>query len=181
VWWVSGGVYGLMSLGVHYCGENIKAVWNGGMEAVVMLPEWQEVLERNPGNREIMLAQDPGEFLATMERWMAAYCPSGDELVPGLPDARARELNVPALVFRGGTTDVNHPRATSEAVAASLPNARLVEPPWGDNEWNERFTALARGTGDGLFAGSPKLTPILHDWAAEVLTERIPGRSRAWG
>ena len=30
-------------------------------------------------------------------RWMAAYCPCGDELVPGLPDAEGRRLDVPAL------------------------------------------------------------------------------------
>jgi pimeloyl-ACP methyl ester carboxylesterase len=86
LWWISGGVYGLMSLGLHYCGGSLKAVWNGGMEAVAALPEWQEVLEANPRNRALFLAQDPKEFLATMERWMAAYCPCGDELVPGLPD-----------------------------------------------------------------------------------------------
>jgi hypothetical protein len=171
VWWISGGVYGLISLGMHYCGGNVKAVWNGGMEAVVALPEWQEVLDRNPHNRELFLAQDPQEFLATMERWMAAYCPCGDELVPGLPNAQARDFVLPALVFRSGTTDVNHTRATSEAVAAGLPNARLVEPPWGDNEWNERSAARAGGVGEGLFVGWPKLAPVLQDWADEVLGE----------
>lgn len=100
------------------------------MEAVVELPVWQEVLIRNPGNRKLFLAQDPKEFVATMERWMAAYCPCGDELVPGLPDAGARALDVPALVFRSGTTDCNHTRATSERLAALLPNARLTESPW---------------------------------------------------
>lgn len=169
LWWISGGVYGLMSLGVHYCSGSLKAVWNGGMEAVVALPEWQEVLTRNPANREIFLAQDPKEFLATMERWMAAYCPCGDELVPGLPDAQARELKIPALVFRSGSTDVNHTRATSEQVAALLPNARLVEPPWGDNEWNERSAARPGGVGEGLFVGWPKLAPVLHGWAEETL------------
>ena len=167
LWWISGGVYGLMSLGLHYCGGSLKAVWNGGMEAVVALPEWQEVLTRNPANREIFLAQDPKEFLATMERWMAAYCPCGDELVPGLPDTQARALNIPALVFRSGSTDVNHTRATSEQVAALLPNSRLVEPPWGDNEWNERSAARPGGAGEGLFVGWPKLAPVLHDWAEE--------------
>jgi pimeloyl-ACP methyl ester carboxylesterase len=169
VWWISGGVYGLMTLGTHYCGGSLKAAWNGGMEAVVKLPEWAEVLSRNPGNRELFLAQDPKEFVATMERWMAAYCPCGSELVPGLPDAEARRLDVPALVFRSGTTDVNHTRATSEQVAALLPDARLVEPPWGDNEWNERSAARPGSSGEGLFIGWPALAPVLLEWADEVL------------
>jgi pimeloyl-ACP methyl ester carboxylesterase len=169
LWWISGGVYGLMILGVHYCGESLKAAWNGGMAAVAALPEWAEILERNPANRQRFLDQDPGEFLATMERWMAAYCACGDELVPGLPDADARRLDVPALVFRSGASDFNHTRATSERVARLLPNASLVEPPWGDGEWNERSAARAGGVGEGLFAGWPLLAPALQAWADEVL------------
>jgi len=86
-WWISGGVFGLMVLGVHYCSESLKAAWNGTMADVAALPEWAEVIERNPANRELFLREDRAEFVATMERWMAAYCPCGDELVPGLPDA----------------------------------------------------------------------------------------------
>ncbi len=169
VWWITGGTYGLLSLGMHYCGNNIKAVWNGGMEAVVALPEWEEVLARNPANRERILAQDPKEFLATMERWMVSYCPGGNELTPGLPNELASKLTIPALVFRSGTTDYNHTRATSEAVAAGLRGARLVEPPWGDNEWNERSAARAGGAGEGLFVRWPLLVPQLQDWADEVI------------
>jgi pimeloyl-ACP methyl ester carboxylesterase len=168
-WWISGGVFGLMVLGVHYCSESLKAAWNGTMADVATLPEWAEVIERNPANRELFLREDRAEFVATMERWMAAYCPCGDELVPGLPDKEARALDVPALVFRSGASDYNHTRATSENLAKLLPNARLVEPPWGDNEWNERSSARPGGRGEGLFAGWPALAPVLQDWADEVL------------
>jgi pimeloyl-ACP methyl ester carboxylesterase len=163
MWWISGGVYGLMALGVYYCGESLVAAWNGGMEAVIELPEWTEVLTRNPANRQRFLDQDPKEFVATMERWMKAYCPCGDELVPGLRDSDARALGLPALVFRSGISDVHHTRATSEQLAALLPNAALVEPPWGDTEWLER--GAERETVGGLFVRWPLLAPILHDWA----------------
>jgi pimeloyl-ACP methyl ester carboxylesterase len=165
VWWISGGPYCLFALASYYCGESIRAAWNGGMEAVVELPEWAEVLERNPANRQRFLGQDPQEFIATLERWMEAYCPCGDELVPGLPDAQARAVDVPALVFRSGASDANHPRTTSEQVAAALPNARLVEPPWGDTEWIERQEARQ----DGLFVRWPLLAPLLQDWATTEL------------
>lgn len=163
MWWISGGVYGLLSLGNHYCAGSIAAAWRGGMEAVVELPEWSEVLERNPSNRERLLAQDPKDFIATMERWMLTYCPCGDELVPGLPDEQGRQLGVPTLVFRSGQSDLSHRRETSEQIAELLPNARLVEPPWGDNEWNER-SAQHAGRGAGLFVGWPKLAPVLTEW-----------------
>jgi pimeloyl-ACP methyl ester carboxylesterase len=169
VWWISGGVFGLMTLGVHYCSGSLKAAWNGTMEDVADLPEWAEAIGLNPRNRELFLRQDRVEFLATMERWMAAYCPSEDELVPGLPIAEARDFDVPTLVFRSGASDFNHTRATSENLAKLLPNARLIEPPWGDTEWNDRSAARAGGKGEGLFVGWPALAPVLQEWADEAL------------
>jgi len=169
MWWISGGVFGLMTLGVHYCSGSLKAAWNGTMQDVANLPEWAEVIASNPGNRDIFLAQDQEEFLATMERWMAVYCPRDDALIPGLEDSEALALDVPTLVFRSGASDYNHTRATSESLAKLLPSARLVEPPWPDTEWNDRSSARPGGAGEGLFVGWPKLAPILHDWAQEAL------------
>jgi pimeloyl-ACP methyl ester carboxylesterase len=167
VWWISGGPYGLISLATHYCGESIRAAWTGGMEAVVELPEWAEVLERHPANRQRFLDQDPKEFIATLERWMVVYCPCGEEVVPGLTDAEAAKLDQPSLVFRSGESDPHHTRATSERLAEVLPNSRLVEPPWGDREWLERHTPAARD--QGLFARWPLLAPMLQAWSKEVL------------
>jgi pimeloyl-ACP methyl ester carboxylesterase len=165
IWWISGGVYGLLSLATHYCGESVRAAWMYGMEAVADLPEWAEVQAANPSNRDRFLAQDRGEFIATMQRWMQAYCPRDDEPVPGLPEADARALTIPSLVFRSGESDPHHTRATSEALAQILPNGRLVEPPWGDREWIERGEARE----EGLFARWTLLAPQLLEWQAEVL------------
>jgi pimeloyl-ACP methyl ester carboxylesterase len=169
VWWISGGIYGLMTLGTHYCGGSLEAAWRHDMASVADLPEWAEVLERNPGNRQRILEQDRDAFISAMERWMLAYCPCGDELVPGLPDADARDLDVPALVFRSGARDPHHTRATSEEVARLLPNANLAEPPWGDREWLERQDALAGDPGLGLFVRWPLLAPQLEAWATSSL------------
>ncbi|HWF16363.1 MAG TPA: alpha/beta hydrolase [Acidimicrobiales bacterium] len=165
IWWISGGVYGLLSLATHYCGGSLAAAWTSGMEAVAALPEWAEVVERNPGNRQRFLDQDPKAFIAGMERWMLAYCPRDDEHIPGLPDADARALDVPALVFRSGAVDVHHTRATSERLAQLLPRAQLVEPPWGDREWLERQDVHE----EGLFARWPLLAPQLLDWQANTM------------
>ncbi|HVT22135.1 MAG TPA: alpha/beta hydrolase [Mycobacteriales bacterium] len=159
---MSGGLYGLMTLGVHYCGGSLATAWTKDMAAVADLPEWAEVIARNPHNRQRFLDQDRAQFIATMERWMAAYVDKDDELVPGLPVAHARALDVPALVFRSGASDVNHTRATSERVAQLLPRATLVEPPWADTEWNER---MAEGPAAGLFRRWPLIAPQLDDWA----------------
>jgi pimeloyl-ACP methyl ester carboxylesterase len=169
LWWISGGAFGLMSLGLHYCGQSLVKAWEGSMEDVVALPEWEEVLERNPSNRQRFLDQDRRDFVETMERWMLAYCPCGDELVPGLPSAAARALDVPTLVFRSGESDAYHTRATSEQVAEALPNARLVEPPWGDREWIERGEAR-EATGGSLFERWYLLVPQLTEWSRDVFT-----------
>ena len=163
VWWISGGIFGLMTLGVVYCGESIRAAWQGGMEAVVGLPEWAEVLERDPANADRLRALDPREFIAVLERWMAVYCPDPGAVVPGLPDATLATLAVPTLVFRSGASDPYHTRATSEALHARIPGAELVEPPWGDREWIERSDAARAGTGH-LFERWPLLAPQLLEF-----------------
>jgi pimeloyl-ACP methyl ester carboxylesterase len=162
--WVSGGVYGLINLAPVYCGEPIRAAWSGGMEAVVALPMFEEVLARNPRNRERFLALDPRELIAHLERWMLVYVPRDDALVPGLPDERARALAVPTLIFRSGASDPHHPRETTERLHALIPGSELVEPPWPDDEWNRRSAASAAGTGH-LFERWPLLAPQLLEWA----------------
>jgi pimeloyl-ACP methyl ester carboxylesterase len=164
--WISGGVYGSMLLGVHYCGESIRVAWREGMAAVAALPEWAEVIERNPSNRDRFLALDPKAFIATLEQWMLVYCPRADAPVPGLTTEQCAQMRVPALVFHSGESDPHHTRATSELVARVLPNARLVEPPWGDREWADRSDAARDGRG-GLFERWPLLAPQLLGFAAE--------------
>ncbi len=168
VLWISGGAFGLMTLAVHYCGGSLSTAWTQGMEAVAALPEWAEVVERNPRNRQRFLDQDRKRFIETMERWMLAYYPRAGEVVPGLSDEEARSIKVPTLVFRSGESDAYHTRATSEAVAALIPNARLVEPPWPDTEWYDGQVRRAHGEQHGPFERWPLLAPQLLAWANEV-------------
>jgi pimeloyl-ACP methyl ester carboxylesterase len=169
MWWISGGVFGLMVLSTYYCGGSIEAAWKYGMERVVELPEWQEVLERNPGNRERFLALDRHEFIRDLERWMAAYAPPvAGQTIPGIPDEDiTAAITVPTIVFRSGASDPAHPRATSEAVAALIPQAKLLEPPWGDREWIERGERRD-APGESLFRSWPKLVPQLAEFGDEV-------------
>jgi pimeloyl-ACP methyl ester carboxylesterase len=168
-WWISGGVFGLLVLATHYCGGSLAAAWTDGMEAVADLPEWAESVERNPSNRRRILEEDRDVFIATMERWMEAYCPRDGQHIPGLPDEDVRALDFPAIVFRSGESDAYHTRATSDALASLLPRASLVEPPWGDREWIERGEAREEH-GEGIFSRWPLLAPQLLAWQAEVLS-----------
>jgi 2-hydroxy-6-oxonona-2,4-dienedioate hydrolase len=72
VWWISGGALSLISLAAYYCVGSAIAASRGGMAAVADSPGWAEQLQRNPKNRDILLAQDPERFIETMERWAVA-------------------------------------------------------------------------------------------------------------
>jgi pimeloyl-ACP methyl ester carboxylesterase len=168
VLWISGGVFGLMTLANVYCSPSMRAAIMGDMADVADLADWAEVTGKNPANRQRILDQDRSTFLRTMERWMAAYYPKPDEAVPGLPEGLTRSIEVPALVFRGGESDWWHPRVTSEAVAGLLPKSQLVEPPWPDTEWIDGSNRRAHGDQQGAFERWPLLAPQILQWADET-------------
>ena len=168
VLWISGGVFGLMSLANVYCSPSLRAAIMGDMKDVADLTDWAEVIRRNPGNRQRILDQDRSTFMRTMERWMAAYYPKSGEAVPGLSEDLTRSITVPALVFRSGESDWWHPRVTSEAVAGLLPDSRLVEPPWPDTEWIDGSTRRAHGNQQGAFERWPLLAPQILQWTEET-------------
>lgn len=158
VWWISGGTVGLITLGNYYCCGSALAASRGGMEAVAALPEWALQIQRNPKNREIVLAQDREEFIRTMERWTEFYVPSPVSPVPGMSPEDFAQLRMPALVYRSGRRDLSHPRRTSDWVRAMIPHCEYRDPPWPDDEWNYRVAHPA-GEGGGLFVSWPKLAP----------------------
>jgi pimeloyl-ACP methyl ester carboxylesterase len=163
VWWISGGALSLISLAAYYCVNSAIAASRGGMAAVADLPGWSEQLQRNPRNRDILLAQDPERFIETMERWALAYMPSKTSPVPGMSPESFARLRMPVLVYRSGKSDLSHTRRTSEWVHELIPHSELREPPWPDDEWNNRSSYAAKH-GSGHFAGWPLLAPAILDF-----------------
>ncbi|MDG2005046.1 MAG: alpha/beta hydrolase [Novosphingobium sp.] len=163
VWWISGGLTGLLTTGTGYsCNSALAASW-GGMESVAELPDWADQIERNPQAREAILAQDPDEFIRTMERWTEFFFPSEVSPVPGMTPQDFARLRMPTMVFRSGKSDLSHPRKTSDWVTRMLPQSEYVDPPWGDDEWNTRCTTHLKD-GSPLFANWPKLAPQILEF-----------------
>lgn len=165
IWWISGGPVGLAGLAYFYCSDQLTAAAQGGMEAVVELPSWADQISRNPRIRDILLAQDPWEFIDVMQKWGKAFAYSDDSPVPGMSPEEVDRLTMPILVFRSGRSDMAHTRRTSEWVHEILPNSTLAEPPWPDGEWNYVSTfpndvAKRRGR----FERWPLLAPMLLDF-----------------
>ncbi|MDE2595749.1 MAG: alpha/beta hydrolase [Sphingomonadales bacterium] len=165
IWWISGGPVGLAGLAWFYCGDQIAAASKGGMAAVVQLPSWAEQIAKNPRVRETLLAQDPDAYIATMQAWGKAFAYSEESPVPGMGPADFARLTMPVQVFRSGRSDMAHTRATSEWVHRLLPNARMFEPPWDDQEWNLVSTfPIDPANRRGRFERWPLIAPLVIDF-----------------
>lgn len=166
LWWISGGPLSLAQLASYYYFESAMAASQaGGMAAVAMLGAWAQQIERNPVNRDIIQAQDPDRFIEIMQRWALAFAYSAHSPVPGMTPEDFQALKMPVLIFRSGKSDTSHTRRTSEWVHELLPVSTIVDPPWPDQEWNERLVA-ALTQGRGLFEGWPLLAPAILDFTA---------------
>lgn len=157
LWWISGGTYGLFGLGVHYVSDTLFAAARFGMSRVAKLPTWREVIANVPANRDRILAMDRDTVVSTMRSWIDHYIPSAESPVPGMTPADFAGLTVPVTILRSGTSDLHHPRETSEWVHRLIPHSRLIEPPWGDDEWNIRSDAAVKATNGSPFEGWPAL------------------------
>jgi pimeloyl-ACP methyl ester carboxylesterase len=165
VWWLSGGPVGLAGLAWFYCGDQIAAAAKGGMEAVVQLPSWAEQIGKNPRIREVLLAQDPWDYIDTMQKWGAAFGYRDDTPMPGMSAADFASLTMPVQVFRSGRSDMAHTRRTSEWVHELLPNSTLFEPPWGDQEWNYVSTfPIDPANRRGRFERWPLIAPMVLEF-----------------
>jgi pimeloyl-ACP methyl ester carboxylesterase len=153
LWWISGGFFSLASLAQRYCGEPWTAAKRGGMKAVAELAAFQDTLAKNPANRERLLATDPEEFAAAMERWGPRF----------LYEPDWAGIQVPTLIFRSSPTDLAHPRRTGERVHDLIPRSQVVDPPVADDEWDVQSEAYSSSMGNDLFRSWPALAPpILH-------------------
>jgi len=161
MWWISGGITGLMMLGSFYCCDSAASASMGGMERVAAMPLWADQLERNPRNRKIMLSQDPKQFIACMERWARDFIPSDGPNPAGMSSEDVASVTMPVMIFRGSENDIFHPAYVCERVSQLFPRAELADAPWPDDIFAERMTA-----GTGLFTDWPLAAPAIAGFIA---------------
>ena len=136
------------------------AGWKPSLE----LDQWQEVLAQQPGEpRALPLDGSPGVHRGDG--------PLDARLLPvrrlARPRPRRRRRRAPAA-SRSWCSAAARPTCRTPAPRPKrspqgLPGAELVEPPWGDDEWNERRAAVEQV--GSLFVRWPLLVPQLIDWA----------------
>jgi pimeloyl-ACP methyl ester carboxylesterase len=168
LWWISGGPIGTIQLGMIYCGESANLVVSEGykMEAALKAYAWADQLSQNPRMKDQLLALDPHDYVAKMQKWAAAYAPPTTSPVPGMTPETFAGIDIPVLILRSGSTDLAHTRETTDWVHELLPNSTMMDPPWGDNEWNERTRAVREGKEKGLFVNWPKTAPQILEFTA---------------
>jgi 2-hydroxy-6-oxonona-2,4-dienedioate hydrolase len=145
LWNIVGGVYGSFVLGNVYVIPSILAVRGLGIEGLLTVPEWQQLIESNPSNRQRLLAQDATAFLKVMLRWLNAFVSKPGQTIPGVDDVLFDDIAVPTLIIRGGEDDWNHPKRTSLEVGCLIRNSRVIDPPWPEDAWERASRDRASG------------------------------------
>jgi len=167
VWNVTGGMFGVINLAAYYLIPTMNAVRTGGIEAVLALAEWRQLVESNPRNEGILRGLGADVIWRVMLRWLDSYVPKPGQTIPGVKDTMVEEIDVPTLVIRGGKHDVDHPKRTSMEVHCLLKHSRLVEPPWAEDAWERAFAAEIAGTGH-MFDPWVQAAPLILEFAAEA-------------
>src|SRR6266478_2841652 len=90
LWRVTGGAYAAERLCNQYYTSHIEAAQQGGMAAVCAMEHWTEVINANPASRAALMAMDPQDFIARMDRWRQSFMAGTDHPVIGLSPAQLR-------------------------------------------------------------------------------------------
>jgi pimeloyl-ACP methyl ester carboxylesterase len=123
--WPSGGRRAAEILAQDYYGQFAEAARRGGMAAVCATAYYQERIERNPRNRQRLLAIEAHEFVAVMDHWCEGFLRSAEWPTVAVPEGALRGISLPACVLAGLTDDPIHGRGTSEAIARAVPDAEI--------------------------------------------------------
>ena len=97
------------------------------------------------GESARILAQDSGEFLKLMLRWLNAFVPKPGQTIPGVEDEMFDNIRVPTLIIRGGENDLDHPKRTSLEVSCLIKGSTLIDPPWPEDAWERAGEDRASG------------------------------------
>ncbi len=166
VWSIVGGTYSTMVLAHVYVMNELATVRRKGIEGVMEMPGWADLIAANPRNRDRLLAIGSEEFERVMNRWLDAFIPKPNEPIPGVPDWEFEKITCPTLIIRGGEKDYDHPKRTSYEVHCLIKGSRMIEPPWPEDAWERAVDAMYAGKGsvfDYWVQGAPALLEFFNE------------------
>jgi pimeloyl-ACP methyl ester carboxylesterase len=125
LWRVTGGAYAAERLCNQYYTSHIEAAQQGGMAAVCAMEHWTEVIKANPSSRAALMAMEPQDFIARMDRWRQSFLAGADHPVIGISPAQLRSMTMPTCIAPGN--DRVHPRLPGQVAHRLMPNADYHE------------------------------------------------------
>jgi pimeloyl-ACP methyl ester carboxylesterase len=151
---VTGGSFAAGRLPNIYYGQFIEAARQGGMAAVCEMPDYQERIRMNPGNRDRLMAMHKDDYIRVMSLWLEVFRRGPAEPMLGVESDVLRAIRVPAMVVPGN--DRTHGRLAGEAVAGLIPGAVLKPLPIADTDepllpfadWAQQEERLASSIAD---------------------------------
>ena len=97
----------------------------GGMEAVCATNMWKERIEANPGNRELLKAMDPADFIDIFSRSKELFEAGVHHPVMGVTNEELSSLTMPTIVIPGN--DNTHASASGKAAHERIPDSELYD------------------------------------------------------
>ncbi|HEU5302590.1 MAG TPA: alpha/beta hydrolase [Acidimicrobiia bacterium] len=97
-WGLSGGPLATRYLDNMYYLQYVRAAQGGGMSAVCDLEHFRTLLKTRPDQRQVLLEQDPAQFVEAMVRWREAFLVDSDAPVMGVSDDDLRRIDVPTAI-----------------------------------------------------------------------------------
>ncbi|HEX7053182.1 MAG TPA: alpha/beta hydrolase [Burkholderiales bacterium] len=137
--WPSGGEVPAERLPRNMHRPYIRAALRSGMAEVARTRVFAASVEKNPANRERLLARPALEFVRQMAYWEAYFTTSADLPTAGcrLSEEEWRSIRVPASVTGG--VDPVHPTIAAQRIHALLPNSSYHDPVVTLEEWDAVF------------------------------------------
>lgn len=166
LWHPVGGVYSTMNMAAYYTLPSMLAVRQGGIQAVMEMPDWAALIEANPRNKQRFLDLGAEGLFEALQRWLIAWVPKAHQTIPGVEDSLIRTITAPTLVVRSGKGDMDHPLRTSFDLHTLIAGSRFVEPPWAEDAWERASERAMKGEGTVLDPWV-EAAPVILDFVAE--------------
>jgi pimeloyl-ACP methyl ester carboxylesterase len=125
LWRVTGGAFAAARLTENYYSKYIRAAQEGGMAAVCALEHFKERIEARPSHRATLMAMDPKQFIAAMERWRTQFAKGAELPVIGASEQDLRSIRVPTCIVPGN--DKTHNHAVAETAHRWIAGSELVD------------------------------------------------------
>ena len=167
LWTVAGGRVAAEHKSAEFYSEFSQALKSGGMPALSDTPYFSELLSKNPGSRERLLAMDSSAVLSVIIRWRDYILRTANNpvLAVSADEDALNRIEVPAFVLPGRDGDDGvHPRSAGEQLQRALPRSQLVT----DLITQEEQAQLEAAGGDAFAETQIRLAPVIRDFIKSV-------------